>query len=63
MKARRLILMASPLLTPAWPAATDERRAREHHFAMEILDYRIGSRGPSESKPPVPAKYDKYLGE
>jgi hypothetical protein len=30
---------------------------------MEILDYRIGSGNPSESKSPVPEKYNKYLGE
>jgi len=30
---------------------------------MEILDYRIGSGGPAESKPAVSAKYERYLGE
>jgi hypothetical protein len=30
---------------------------------MEILDYRIGSGGPAESKPAISAKYEKYLGE
>jgi transglutaminase-like putative cysteine protease len=30
---------------------------------MEILDYRLGSSNPSEPKPAVSAKYDRYLGE
>jgi transglutaminase-like putative cysteine protease len=30
---------------------------------MEILDYRLASGGAADSKPPIPAKYGRYLGE